>query len=698
MANSADENSISDIQSIQKGFEYETSSVDSSFNNEHSEKLVSHTEPESHSPVEITSDDSYGSSMETNSTACQFQTDGVAGNGALMRLTPVPLFFYKHQIKAVLYSGISGQITHGDKKAYDACRYYGALIVAALHGETKEQLLDKEFYSKHKNWFQDDELHPDILDIAKGSYQKEGGYDEGIRGKGYIVNALEAALWAFWSDGDSFEKGACAAVNLGDDTDTTAAIYGQLAGAYYGFQNLPQKWTEKIYAKKFLETLSKWIAYQGEEWNSESKSNFKTIPILSKFMTTLPEIASRITEPETVPEELESSSAKVKTTLEETETTTEKRQPSIEPEVPTKELRSSEEELQLPLTQANATTEEPKLSFDEPIITFEKTEPLFDEPTIQTSEFKPTSQESQPIIEEPESPNDESKSSFTNFNLSATQSKPIYEEIYSSSEEPKLTSNDLEPTFEISKSSREEPDVSFKTLASAATGITSRLEDVVLPSQSSSSREFQTKLEEPKQAFEEIKTSPEPLRSLGESNIRVNDFKSTREEYNRRLNSPEIEENVIQYPITLPVQYTSLVKNESTYQSDNMRTVPVNYQPNIYHGNDYGYGRKQETRLTNETKFSSHSHENVFSINRSLYQGGNLAKWTNSDVCYWIESFGINYKSYVERFRKEKIDGFGLFSYVGLNTLIEFGIRNEEHQKKILDGIQALKARLLIKH
>ena len=74
--------------------------------------------------------------------------DGVAGNGALMRLAPVPLFFYKHPIEAIEFCGISGKITHGDDKAYDTCRYYGALIIAALRGETKEQLLDKDFYLK----------------------------------------------------------------------------------------------------------------------------------------------------------------------------------------------------------------------------------------------------------------------------------------------------------------------------------------------------------------------------------------------------------------------------------------------------------------------------------------------------------------------------------------------------------------------
>ncbi|CAF3544344.1 unnamed protein product [Rotaria sp. Silwood1] len=180
----------------------------------------------------------------------QFQvycsTSGVAGNGALMRLAPVPLFFYKHPKEAIEFSGYSGQITHGDRKAYDACRYYGALICATLNGCTKDELLDKAFYKKHKEWFGDKQLCEEIKQIAEGSYQKKGGYQDGIRGKGYIVNALEAALWAFWSDKDSFENGVLAAVNLGDDTDTTAAIYGQLAGAYYGYRKLPKKWVEHV--------------------------------------------------------------------------------------------------------------------------------------------------------------------------------------------------------------------------------------------------------------------------------------------------------------------------------------------------------------------------------------------------------------------------------------------------------------------
>ncbi|CAF3568068.1 unnamed protein product [Rotaria socialis] len=187
-------------------------------------------------------------------------------NGALMRLTPVPLFFYRYPTDAVEFSGISGAITHGDSKAYDSCRYYGALIVAVLRGETKQQLLDDNFYLNHKLWFNNKPLTPDVMKVAQGSYKKAGGYHNGTRGKGHIVDVLETALWAFYCDEDSFEKGVLKAVNLGDDTDTTTAIYGQLAGAYYGFDNLPKKWISQVYAQNLITCLSKWIGYEGELW------------------------------------------------------------------------------------------------------------------------------------------------------------------------------------------------------------------------------------------------------------------------------------------------------------------------------------------------------------------------------------------------------------------------------------------------
>ncbi|CAF4428996.1 unnamed protein product [Rotaria sp. Silwood2] len=251
---------------------------------------------------------------------------GVAGNGALMRLAPVPLFFYRYPTEAVEFSGISGKITHGDLKAYDACRYYGALIVAALQGETKTQLLDGNFYLNHKSWFNNKPLTQEVMNVAQGSYKKPGGYRDGIRGKGYIVNALEAALWAFCYDENSFEKGVLDAVNLGDDTDTTAAIYGQLAGAYYGYEKLPQKWVTRVYASNFITCLSKWIVYEGELWqpklpisngsesNSESHSKVpsQTATLLSSVSDTVPK---HMQAPATTFKECSSSESRTKQSM-----------------------------------------------------------------------------------------------------------------------------------------------------------------------------------------------------------------------------------------------------------------------------------------------------------------------------------------------------------------------------------------------
>jgi len=81
-----------------------------------------------------------------------------------------------------------------------------------------------------------------------------------------------------------------------------------------------------------------------------------------------------------------------------------------------------------------------------------------------------------------------------------------------------------------------------------------------------------------------------------------------------------------------------------------------------------------------------------------LFQGKTLATLTINDVYQWIYSFGENYATYAERFKKEKIDGYGLYRYVGNENLIKFGVANEDHRRKILDGIQQLKKDLLNKH
>ncbi|HQF71376.1 MAG TPA: ADP-ribosylglycohydrolase family protein [Promineifilum sp.] len=164
-----------------------------------------------------------------------------AGNGSIMRLAPVPLFFAADAARAVAMSGESSRTTHGAPACVDACRYLGGLIVGALRGEPKDTLLSPRYCpAGAEPWAG---LDPDIAAIADGSFARRSPPD--IVGSGYVVRSLEAALWAFHR-ADSFEEGCLLAVNLGDDADTTAAVYGQLAGAFYGEAGIPARWRARL--------------------------------------------------------------------------------------------------------------------------------------------------------------------------------------------------------------------------------------------------------------------------------------------------------------------------------------------------------------------------------------------------------------------------------------------------------------------
>ena len=89
-----------------------------------------------------------------------------------------------------------------------------------------------------------------IDEIAQGSFKNLEPPD--IQGQGYVVKSLEAALWAF-DRSDSYREGCLMAANLGDDADTTAAVYGQLAGAFYGESDIPESWRSKLARRSLIE-------------------------------------------------------------------------------------------------------------------------------------------------------------------------------------------------------------------------------------------------------------------------------------------------------------------------------------------------------------------------------------------------------------------------------------------------------------
>ncbi|RME72543.1 MAG: ADP-ribosylglycohydrolase family protein [Planctomycetota bacterium] len=175
-----------------------------------------------------------------------------AGNGSLMRLAPVPLAFAFDPDKAIRKAATSSATTHGARTALDACRYFAGLLLGALAGEPKATLLS-ERYSPVPGLWERQPLCPEVDAVACGSFLRKRPPE--IRGTGYVVDCLEAALWAFAST-DSFRAGALAAVNLGDDADTTGAVFGQIAGCFYGVEAIPAPWRERLVRRRTIERLA----------------------------------------------------------------------------------------------------------------------------------------------------------------------------------------------------------------------------------------------------------------------------------------------------------------------------------------------------------------------------------------------------------------------------------------------------------
>jgi ADP-ribosylglycohydrolase len=179
---------------------------------------------------------------ETGEPWCGPTDEFTAGNGSIMRLAPIALFYSKDPREAIARAAESSRTTHGALEAVDACRYLCAVLTGALRGASREELLGDHFSPVPDVW-RGAPLTPTIAEVAAGSYLRRD--PPTIKGSGHAVRCLEAALWAF-ARSESFAHGALLAVNLGDDADTTGAVYGQIAGAYYGVGALPASWLVKL--------------------------------------------------------------------------------------------------------------------------------------------------------------------------------------------------------------------------------------------------------------------------------------------------------------------------------------------------------------------------------------------------------------------------------------------------------------------
>lgn len=168
-----------------------------------------------------------------------------AGNGSIMRLAPVPLYYFETPEQAIQMSEAQSRTTHQAPECLVACRLLAEALIRALEGRAKDGVLAP--------------LQPTLpmstalRAIADGHYKSKSGQQ--ISGSGYVVKSLEAALWCFWKT-DNFKDCVLLAANLGDDADTTAAVAGQLAGAFYGESGIPAQWLQKLAMAKEIGQLA----------------------------------------------------------------------------------------------------------------------------------------------------------------------------------------------------------------------------------------------------------------------------------------------------------------------------------------------------------------------------------------------------------------------------------------------------------
>ena len=167
-------------------------------------------------------------------------SERASGNGSIMRLAPVPIRYahlYPNKIEEISRLAEESSLpTHASEQCVSACRYLATILAALIQGEDRDGVLSPGW--KPLQQLNDIKpLHPLIQEVAQGSFRQK--QPPVIQGSGWVVKSLEASLWAF-HDAETFEEAVLKAVNLGEDADTTGAICGQLAGAFWGESKIPE--------------------------------------------------------------------------------------------------------------------------------------------------------------------------------------------------------------------------------------------------------------------------------------------------------------------------------------------------------------------------------------------------------------------------------------------------------------------------
>lgn len=179
------------------------------------------------------------------------------GNGSLMRI--LPLVFLMHDMPEDERFEVTKKVsalTHGHMRSVIGCYYFLEFVRLLMTGEDKFAILKILGKSIPKMLAQRSVISEEINiyhRLFDGSLQHASASE--INSSGYVVHTLEASVWCLLTTG-SYQDAVLQAVNLGEDTDTTGAVTGALAGILYGEQSIPQNWLDQLVKREEIEALA----------------------------------------------------------------------------------------------------------------------------------------------------------------------------------------------------------------------------------------------------------------------------------------------------------------------------------------------------------------------------------------------------------------------------------------------------------
>jgi ADP-ribosyl-[dinitrogen reductase] hydrolase len=183
------------------------------------------------------------------------------GNGSLMRILPVGIFFAGKPIDELLAAvHCASSITHRHPRTLMACGFYCLMVCALMEGSSPDEAykyaIDQARVYYTKMPFAEELNHFDrLFSGLMGSVTQTA-----IKSGGYVIHTLEASIWCLLNS-NSFQEAVLKAVNLGEDTDTTGCVTGGLAGVYYGLNGIPKEWLDAIVRKEDIgKILSQFVS------------------------------------------------------------------------------------------------------------------------------------------------------------------------------------------------------------------------------------------------------------------------------------------------------------------------------------------------------------------------------------------------------------------------------------------------------